>query len=240
VSLPKDPPVSLKGIQDNFYKSGAVGSVDRYVIDFAQRDGVTWDLLDYAGQAYGLQYDIYDNGYGGGTADRAVQLDESDRRADGAVSDVGVVSLWGSYAIVGEDDQGKYAEIQAYQARLQSPGSIGLNGIWYADEAGPNVRYRMRATVETSDDFSTYGEAGVFVFGYKYGYLDGSRKTYSLWGNGERPGPSQTLTVDETFTVGEDCRHIVVNMNSWLPGRWNEYHRAGFKVRNLIIERDDS
>ena len=237
MSVSNSPPVSLKAIQDNFYKSGSVGSADRYVIDFAQRDGVTWDLLDYAGQAYGLQYDIYDNGYGGGTADRAVQLDESDRRADGAVSDVG----GGSYAIVGEDDQGKYAEIQAYQARLQSPGSIALNGIWYADGAGPNVRYRMRATVETNDNFSRYyGEAGVFVFGYRYGYLDGNRKTYCLWGNGDRPGPNQTLTVDETFTVDENYRHIVVNMNSWLPGRYNEYHRAGFKVRNLTIERDDS
>ena len=44
MSINTTPPVSLKEIQDNFYKSGAVGSVDRYVIDFAQRDGVTWDL----------------------------------------------------------------------------------------------------------------------------------------------------------------------------------------------------
>lgn len=241
MSLQKDPPVSLRGIQDNFYKSGAVGSADRYVIDFAQRDGVTWDLLDYAGQAYGLQYNIYDSGYGSSTGNRPVQPDESDRRAEGAVTDVGLVSPWGSYAIVGQDDQGKYAEVQTYQARRTSPGSVGLNGIWYADDVGPNARYRMRATVETFSNFSTgYAEAGVFVFGYRYGYLDGDRQTYCLWGYGDRPGPNETLTVDEVFTVDENYRHIVVNVNSWLPGRSGDYLYAGFRVRNLTIERDDS
>ena len=149
MSLPKNPPVSLKGIQDNFYKSGAVGSVDRYVIDFAQRDGVTWDLLDYAGQAYGLQYKINDSGYGVGGSG-VIKLDECDRRAEGGVSGIGQVSQSGSYATVGEDDQGKYAEIQVYQARQQNPGAVGLNGIWYANAAGPDARYRIRATVELS------------------------------------------------------------------------------------------
>ena len=239
MSLPKDPPVSLKGIQDNFYKSGSVGSVDRYVIDFAQRDGVTWDLLDYAGQAYGLQYKIFNDGYGGGSSGLGkLTTDMTDRRVDGSLSEIGDVSMWGSYGLVGEDDQGKYAELRAYQTYgVGNPGSMQLNGIWYADEAGPSDRYRIRATVETSSDFSIYAEAGIFVFGYRYGYLDGDRRTYSLWGYGERPGPNQTLTVDETFTVDDEYRHIVVNMNCWLPGRYREYDRAKIKIRDLTIEK---
>ena len=239
MSIDTTPPVSLKEIQDNFYKSGAVGSTDRYVIDFAQRDGVTWDLLDYAGQAYGLQYKIFNDGYGGGSSGLGqLPPDETDRRVDGSLSEVGAISQWGSYGLVGEDDQGKYAELRAYQTYgVGNPGSMQLNGIWYADEAGPGDQYRMRATVETSDDFTIYGEPGIFVFGYRYGYLDGDRRTYSTWGYGERPGPSQTLTVDETFTVNDEYRHVVVNMNCWLPGRSREYDRGAFKIRDLKIEK---
>ena len=238
MSLPKDPPVSLKGIQDNFSKSGAVGSVDRYVRDFNQFDsGEGWDLEAYRGQAFGLQYKIFNDGYGGGLSGGQLPLDEIDRRADGLLENVGNVGSWGSYALIGEDDKGKYAELQAMQYKMESPGAISMNGIWFADEVGTEADYRLRATVETASNFSSIGEAGIFVFGYRYGYLDGDRRTYCLWGYGERPGPSQTLTVDETFTVDESHRHIVVNLSSYLGGIYNQTHRANFKVRDLTIER---
>ena len=101
-------------------------------------------------------------------------------------------SAYGAYGIVGEDEQGKYAELRSYQSyEVSNPGSMQLNGIWYADEAGPGDQYRIRATVETSSDFSIYGEPGIFVFGYRYGYLDEDRRTYSLWGYRKRPGPTR-------------------------------------------------
>lgn len=235
MSLPKDPPVSLKGIQDNFYKSGAVGSVDRYVIDFAQRDGVTWDLLDYSGQSYGLQYDIYADGYGGGPSGGQPPPDKTDRRADGSLTNIGHVGEWGSYARMGEDAQGKYAELHSYQQYPSGPGTIQLNGNWFASEAGASAQYRMTGIVETNSYFDSTGEVGVYVFGYRYGYLDGDRKIYSTWGYQDKPGPNRTLLVDDTFTVDGNYRHIVVNLNAWLPGR--EFSRAGVKVRNLTIER---
>jgi hypothetical protein len=38
--------------------------------------------------------------------------------------------------------------------------------------------------------------------------------------------------------VDENYRHVVVNINAWLPGvARDEYHRARFKVRDLTIER---
>ena len=72
-----------------------------------------------------------------------------------------------------------------------------MNGIFYADQTG---QYRMRATVETSENFSSIGEPGIFVFGYRYGYLDGDRKMYSLWGQGTC-SPNQTITCDTAFWV---------------------------------------
>ena len=46
-----------------------------------------------------------------------------------------------------------------------------------------------------------------------------------------------TLTVDETFTVNDEYRHVVVNMNCWLPGRSREYDRGAIKIRDLTIEK---
>ena len=231
-------PVSLHAIRDNFSKSGRTAADDRYVRDFNQFDsGEGWDLEAYRGQAFGLQYKIFNDGYGGGLSGGQLPLDQIDRRSDGLLENVGNVGSWGSYATIGEDEGGKYAELQAMQYKMESPGAISMNGIWFADEAGPGAEYRLRATVETADNFSGLGEAGIFVFGYRYGYLDGDRRTYCLWGYGERSGPSQTLTVDETFTVDESHRHIVVNLSSYLGGIYNQTHRANFKVRDLTIER---
>ena len=231
-------PVSLHAIRDNFNKSGRTAADDRYVRDFNQFDsGEDWDLESYRGQAFGLQYKIFNDGYGGGLSGGQLPLDEIDRRSDGMLEGVGFVSPWGSYALIGEDEGGKYAELQALQYQMQSPGAVSMNGIFFADEAGTEADYRLRATVETASNFSSIGEAGIFVFGYRYGYLDGSRRTYCLWGYGERPGPSQTLTVDETFTVDEDYRHIVVNLSSYLGGQYDKLNRANFKVRDLTIER---
>ena len=239
MTISQTGPVSLHGIRDSFNKSGRTASDDRYVRDFNQFDsGDSWDLEAYRGQAYGLQYKIFNDGYGGGLAGGRLPLDEIDRRADGLLENVGFVNRsWGSYAILGEDERGKYAELQAMQYQMESPGAITMNGIWFADEAGPGAEYRLRATVETADNFSGLGEAGVFVFGYRYGYLDGDRRTYCLWGYGDRPGPSQTLSVDETFTVDESHRHVVVNLSSYLGGIYDQTHRANFKVRDLTIER---
>ena len=239
MTISQTGPVSLHGIRDSFNKSGRTASDDRYVRDFNQFDsGDSWDLEAYRGQAYGLQYKIFNDGYGGGLAGGRLPLDEIDRRADGRLENVGFGNRsWGSYAILGEDERGKYAELQAMQYQMESPGAITMNGIWFADEAGPGAEYRLRATVETADNFSGLGEAGVFVFGYRYGYLDGDRRTYCLWGYGDRPGPSQTLSVDETFTVDESHRHVVVNLSSYLGGIYDQTHRANFKVRDLTIER---
>jgi hypothetical protein len=239
LSISQTPPVSLHAVRNNFEKSGGIGSGDRYVRDFNQLDeGEQWDLLSYAGQAFGLQYKIFNDGYGGGLSGGNLPLDEIDRRADGLLESVGFVSpSWGSYARLGVDDKGKYAELQAMQYKMESPGAMAMNGIFFASEAGPDVRYRLRATVETASNFSSIGEAGIFVFGYRYGYLDGDRRNYSLWGYGERPGPSKTLSVDETFVVEETHRHIVVNLSSYLGGAYNQTNRANFKVRDLTIER---
>ena len=236
MSISSSPPVSLYAVRNNFEKSGSIGTGDRYVRDFKQLDeGEQWDLLGYAGQAYGLQYKIFNDGYGGGLSGGKLPLDEIDRRSDGAAMYPG--ADWASYALVGEDDSGKYAELQVFQAGERNPGSMAMNGIFFANDVGPSSLYRIRATVETKDDFSPYGEAGVFVFGYRYGYLDGDRVTYSLSGYGERPGPNQTITVDQTFTVDESYRHVVINLSAWLPGAGDSSQRAGFKVRDLTIER---
>jgi hypothetical protein len=233
MSINTTPPVSLKDIQDNFYKSGAVGSVDRYVIDFAQRDGVTWDLLDYAGQAYGLQYKIFQDGWNGGDSAGDLPLDETDKRIDGAHDRRDKIP-GGTYAILGEDEKGKYAELGLHQTfGRDGPGAVAMNGIFYADQTG---QYRMRATVETLDGFSDIGEPGIFVFGYRYGYLDGDRRAYSLWGQGSRPGPNQTIACDVTFTVQDNYRHVVVNPNCFMEGRWDS-DRAAFKIRDLTIEK---
>ena len=232
--------MSLHAIRDNFNKSDRVAADDRYVRDFDQfEDDEDWDLESYRGQAYGLQYKIFQDGYSGGSSGLGqLPKSETDRRYDGMLTEVGSISKWGSYALVGKDDQGKYAQIRAYQTYgMSNPGSMQLNGIWFANEAGPGAQYRLRATVETSSDFAANAEAGVYVFGYRYGYLDGDRKTYSLWGYGENPGPNQTLTINETFTVSDDHRHIVVNMSCWLPGRYGDYDRAEIKIRDLTIER---
>ena len=239
MTISQTGPVSLYAIRENFNKSGRTAADDRYVRDFSQlEDGESWDLEAYRGQAFGLQYKIFNDGYGGGLSGGNLPLDEIDRRADGLLESVGFVSpSWGSYARLGVDDKGKYAELQAMQYKMESPGAMAMNGIFFASEAGPDVRYRLRATVETASNFSSIGEAGIFVFGYRYGYLDGDRRNYSLWGYGERPGPSKTLSVDETFVVEETHRHIVVNLSSYLGGAYNQTNRANFKVRDLTIER---
>ncbi|ADD94052.1 hypothetical protein, partial [uncultured phage MedDCM-OCT-S01-C1] len=152
-------PVSLHAIRDNFEKSGRTASDDRYVRDFSQFDsGDSWDLEAYRGQAFGLQYKIFNDGYGGGLSGGQLPLDEIDRRADGAADYPG--TDWASYAQVGEDENGKYAEVQVYQAGEYSPGSVAMNGIWFANDVGPSNLYRMRATVETKDDFSVHGRLG--------------------------------------------------------------------------------
>lgn len=233
MSVDTTPPVSLREIQYNFQKSGSIGSTDRYVIDFAQRDGVTWDLLDYAGQAYGLQYKIFQDGWNGGNSAGELPLDETDKRIDGAYDRRDQVP-GGTYAILGEDEQGKYAELGLHQTfGRDNPGAVAMNGRFYADQTG---QYRMRATVETLDGFSEIGEPGIFVFGYRYGYLDGERQAYSLWGQGSRPGPNQTITCDTTFWVQDRYRHVVVNPNCFMEGRWDS-DRAAFKIRDLTIEK---
>jgi hypothetical protein len=240
LTISQTGPVSLYAIRENFDKSGRTAADDRYVRDFRQlEEGESWDLESYRGQAFGLQYQIFNDGYGGGLSGGNLPLDEIDRRAEGLLEGVGFVSKsWGSYATLGEDDKGKYAEIQAMHYQMESPGAISMNGIWFADEAGPDVQYRLRATVETADNWPMNdGNANVFVFGYRYGYLDGDRRNYLLWGYNEKPDAGQTLTVDETFTVDENYRHIVVNLQSWLKGRYGELNRANLKVRDLTIER---
>ena len=240
MTISQTGPVSLHGIRNEFNKSGRTASDDRYVRDFKQLDGGdSWDLEAYRGQAFGLQYKIFNDGYGGGLSGGQLPLDEIDRRAEGLLQGVGnTSSSWGSYATLGEDDRGKYAELQAMHYNMESPGSISINGIWFADEVGPSNPYRIRATVEVADNYPLNdGEAGIFVFGYRYGYLSGDRRDYLLWGLGKRPLAGETLTVDETFTVEESHRHIVVNLRSWLKGRYGELNRANFKVRDLTIER---
>ena len=230
----------MHAVRNNFNKPGSIGTGDRYVRDFKQLDeGEQWDLLSYAGQAYGLQYKVFNDGYSGGLSGGNLPLDEIDRRADGLLEAVGNVNpSWGSYALVGEDERGKYAELQAMHSQMESPGAMQMNGIFFANEAGPDAQYRLRATVEIADNWPLHdGNANVFVFGYRYGYLDGDRRSYCLWGYNEKPDAGQTLTVDETFTVDESHRHIVVNLQSWLRGRYGELNRANLKVRDLTIER---
>ena len=225
-------PVSLHAIRGSFNKSGRVAADDRYVRDFNQFGSEeSWDLEAYRGQAYGLQHQIFNDGWaGGGFGASALPLDQTDKRIDGMVA-----SRDGqSYVRLGEDSTGKYADVSVYQSSgSRFPGSVAMNGIFYASEAGS---YRLTAKVETSGEFASTGEAGIFVFGYRYGYLDGDRANYVLWGNGEQPGPNKTLYCNQTFFVKADYRHIVVNVNSWLPGNFGG-NKAKFRVRDLTIEK---
>lgn len=224
-------PVSLHAIRDSFEKSDRVAADERYVRDFNQfEDEESWDLEAYRGQAFGLQYKIFEDGWLGGTFAGDLPLDEVDKRVDGGYDNLDTLT----YAFVDEDERGKYAELGLFQTYgRQNPGAVSLNGRFYANETG---QYRLRATVETSADFSEIGQAGIFVFGYRYGYLDGDRVSYALWGNGDRPGPNQTLTCNQTFTVEDGYRHIVVSPNVLITGRW-EQDWASFKVRDLTIEK---
>lgn len=227
-------PVSLHAIRDSFDKSGRTASDDRYVRDFDQFDSDdSWDLEAYRGQAYGLQYKIFQDGWTGGNFAGELPLDESDKRVDGGHDRLDQIPN-GTYALVGEDENGKYAELSLHQTYgRDNPGAVALNGRFYAKETGS---YRMTATVETLSNFSTIGEAGIFVFGYRYGYLDGDRRTYSLWGNGSKPGPNKTISCNTTFWVESNHRHIVVNPNSFMEGRWDS-DRAPFRIRDLKIEK---
>lgn len=230
-------PVSLHAIRDSFEKSDRIAADERYVRDFNQfEDDEGWDLEAYRGQAFGLQYQISNDGWTGGSFAGDLPLDEVDKRVDGAYD--GLDTLPGgentTYAFVDKDDRGSYAELSLFQTFGRSdPGAVSLNGRFYATETGT---YRLRATVETLAGFSEIGQAGIFVFGYRYGYLDGDRVPYALWGKDVNPGPNQTLTCNQTFTVDEAHRHIVVNPNVLITGRW-EPDWASMKVRDLTIEK---
>jgi hypothetical protein len=234
LTVSTSPPVSLHAIRNSFNKSGGIAADERYVRDFNQLDsGEGWDLLAYQGQAFGLQYKIFEDGWLGGNYAGTLPLDETDKRIDGRYSDLDRVP-YGTYAIIGEDGAGKYAELGLKQYSYQDTGgAVAMNGRFYASETG---QYRVRATVETLGGFPGTGQANVFVFGYRYGYLDGDRVNYSLWGNGVYPGANQTLYCDQTFTVQQYHRHIVVNPNVLNTGSgYNE--SARMRVRDLTIEK---
>ena len=108
MTISRTGPVSLHAIRDSFSKSDRVAADDRYVRDFEQfGDDESWDLEAYRGQAYGLQYKIFQDGWLGGNYAGDLPLDETDKRVDGGYDRLDEVP-GGTYAFVGQDESGKY------------------------------------------------------------------------------------------------------------------------------------
>lgn len=224
------PPVSLKAIRNDFNKTGRSGSDERYVRDYNQfPDGEDWDLLAYQGQAYGLQYEFSSDNWGAINDSSNIPKDTSDKREAGDYT-----GLNSQTNIEFGDDatRGKYAKFSLTQSGWHTnPGAVGLNGFWYAEDTGPDNLYRVTATIETTSNFPINSEVWLDIFGYQYGYLDGSRSDYLLFGNGVRPGPNTTQYVDEVFTVNSFRRHIVMNFNLFSPSG----PRSGSETAEMIV-----
>ena len=231
------PPVSLHEIRYNFGKSGDITNNDRYVRDFNQLvDGETFDLLDYAGAAFGLQHEFKERAAGEPKwqADGSVYdlpLDQIDRRADGAIRlDTSDATIWPT------PDGTKAVAMRASQRYYdRSPGAIGVNGWFYASEVGSDKLYEADWVLETGDTFPSGSQIWAFVFGYRYGYLDGPRIQYA----GQQiadPETNKKYPFKKTFSVDKNYRHCLLNFSLWMPGYGRDQECKGY-MHSCTIKR---
>ena len=197
------------------------------------------DLLSNAGQAYGLQHYIPSPVYSGDSDSTPVPLDGSltngflDLPLTSMASPEAETLSWAKMS-----REARYVKLALSQSYSQeNPGSIALNGSWYASEVGPGEQYRVKARIETTSNWNSRAEACLFIFGYRYGYLDGSRVTYDLFGQGYSPHPNSVQEVDRVFTVNENYRHITMNPNIFMRGSYGSYDSVAMIISNCTVER---
>lgn len=239
MSVNNTPPISLWEIAANFgklYRDETTGAYTRYVRDFAQknypRDG--WDLLDYMGQSYGLQYKLRSNKFETHGSIYELPLDMSDKRIDGAITHVIDNDIdWDA-----DGQRGKYFWLWIDQSRYdRTPGAVGLNGWWYAGDTGKDNKYRVKMTLETGDDWEDDAQVWGMVLGYRHGYLDGTRVNYAIFGHGENYPKNHKLECEAVFTVDKNYRHIVMNYTVFQPGGYGRNAYSYIVVSNVTVER---
>lgn len=219
MSVDIDPPISLHEIRNNFKKPAdeKIGSTSEYARDFvALEDGEVFDLMSYSGAAFGLQKRFMSRKAGEPYWQRhgsiyEMGLDESDRRADYDVDfDRSDSQVW--TAPNGE----KSIAMKMYQ-RGYNAGAVGTNGWWYAEDVGPNNVYECSWVLESGPYVAEDEELWGMLFGYRHGYLDGTRVEYSIQ-RVVNPEPNTQYPWSDTFTVDKNYRHCLQNFSIWMKG----------------------
>lgn len=238
MSIKKELPISMQEIRWNFKEAtGDINSTDRYVTDMRQLGiGGRFDLEGYNGMAYGLQYQLDDDGWSTHGDIYELSKESSDKRVDGAVSNIADGELEGSRIDWGSDDQrGKYFYLWLDQSEGdRTPGAIGVNGWWYAEELGD---YKVKMSLETAEDWEPGAEIHAAVLGFRNGYLDGVRNDYVVIGVGEEREESKTYEYEQTFTVDKDFRHVVLSLSLWQPGGYGYNAISHARVHNVTVEK---
>lgn len=234
MSIIKRSPSTMQKIRWNFKgREGDIKSNERYVSDMRQINrGDDWDLNQYNGAAYGLQYKLDDYGWGKHGDIYKLSKEHTDKRIDGAISHPIDNDIdWDS-----DGQRGKYFWLWLDQSsRDRTPGAVGANGWWYADEVGDSYKYKLTGTLEAVDDWESNALLGMHVLGYKHGYLDGPREHYvnimeTFTKNTQR-------TYEREFTVHPKYRHIVMNFTLWQPGGYGRNAYSHARVHNVTVER---
>lgn len=233
MSILNRTPSTMQKIRWNFKgKEGEISSDERYVQDMRQFDNGEWNLNDYVGAAYGLQYQLDDSKWGTHGDIYLLSKQFSDKRIDGAISRPDLCFIGPEV----DEERGKYFALRInQQARDETPGAIGCNGWWYADEVGPENMYRIKCTLEAKEDFEHTALLGCYVLGYKYGYLDGPRKEYMIIVDHFEPNEKRSF--DETFYVDPNYRHVVMNYMVWQKGGVNREAESEGWVYDVTVER---
>ena len=231
------PPVSLHEIRHNFAKSGEVSNTDRYVRDFnALQSGDVFNLLDYSGAAFGFQKEFMGRNPGepkwqGHGSIYELPLDESDRRADGAVD------LDGSDALPWTTNGGAEGIGMRMQSRYyhRTPGAVGVNGWFYASDVGSDKLYEADWVLETGSEFPDGAEMWGMLFGYRYGYLDGARIEYASQ-RVSNAKPNTKYEFNHTFSVDKNYRHCLMNFSIFMPGFGRDTTARAF-IHSCTIKR---
>ena len=233
MSIKKELPISMQEIRWNFKEEiGDISSTDRYVSDMRQLGiGGRFDLEGYNGMAYGLQYQLDDDGWSTHGDIYKLSKESSDKRVDGAVSYVA-----DQYAGWDSDNQrGKYFDlIIDQQTGDLVPAAIGINGWWFAGELGD---YKVKMSLETAEDWEPGAEIHGSVLGFRSGYLDGVRKDYIVNGVGEELESNKIYEYEQTFTVNKDFRHVVLSFSVWQPGNYGYNAISHARVHNVTVEK---
>ena len=232
MSIKKELPVSLQEIRWNFKgKIGEIKSSERYVRDMRQLYRDDFDLEGYNGMAYGLQYKLDDYGWGTHGDVYKLSKEHTDKRVDGAITHLG--DQWADWDSDGQ--RGKYFYLFIdQQSRDRTPGALGVNGWWYAEELGD---YKVKMSLETVDDWADGAMVMGFVLGFRHGYLDGARKDYVRLGVGEVREKNKIYEYEETFTVDKDYRHMVMNFSLWQPGGYGYNAMSHARFHNVTVEK---